>query len=251
MILLKNVSKSFNDQIIIKDISARFERGKTNLVIGRSGSGKTVLLKTILGLHQADQGEIYYEGTEFTSLDRKKKKNIRKKTGMLFQGGALFDSATVLENVMYPLDMFTAMPYAEKKEKAENCLDRVNLKNVNDALPSELSGGMKKRVGIARAIALSPSFLFCDEPNSGLDPQTAILIDALIRDITKEFNTTTIINTHDMNSVMEMGEQIYFINHGGISWKGTRDDILESTNKDLNDFIFASGFAKKLKESLQ
>lgn len=248
MIDVKNVYKKFYNEEVLHDVSALFERGKTNLIIGRSGSGKTVLLKAIVGLFEADSGEIRYDGVDFIKLNNKGKKQIRKEIGMMFQGGALFDSYSVLENVMYPLDMFTNEPYSKKRERAIFCLERVNLKNTDHLYPAELSGGMKKRVAIARAIAMNPKYLFCDEPNSGLDPQTSILIDNLIWDITKEFNMTTIINSHDMNSVMEIGENVVFLYNGRKWWEGSNKEILESNNKELNDFIFASRFLNKLRE---
>jgi phospholipid/cholesterol/gamma-HCH transport system ATP-binding protein len=219
----------------------------TNLVIGKSGSGKTVLLKSIVGLHEVDEGEILYDNRDFNKMNFKEKKEIRKEIGMLFQGGALFDSLTVEENVRYPLDMFTDQSYEEKRERVNFCLKRVNIENSNHQYPSELSGGMRKRVGIARAISLKPQYLFCDEPNSGLDPQTAILIDALIKEITVEYNTTTIVNTHDMNSVMEIGDKVVFIYEGIKCWEGSKDDVLTAENEYLNDFVFANNLAKQIK----
>lgn len=247
MIEVRNVSKSFGESLVLDDISVTFDKGKTNLVIGKSGSGKTVLLKSIVGLHDVDEGEILYDGRIFNKLPFIEKKGIRKEIGMLFQGAALFDSYTVEENVMYPLHMFTNQSYEERLERVNFCLKRVKMENSNPLYPSELSGGMKKRVGIARAIALNPRYLFCDEPNSGLDPQTAIVIDSLIREITYEYNITTIVNTHDMNSVMEIGDKVMFIFQGIKCWEGTKNDILQSENKYLNDFIFASNLAKKIK----
>lgn len=247
MIRLKNIYKSFNDQYVLKDISVNFDKGKTNLIIGRSGSGKTVLLKAIVGLHNINSGEIWYNDILFNNLDHTKKGDIRQKIGMLFQGSALFDTMTVEENVMFPLDMFTNKSYEEKKDRANACLARVNITNCNKLQPSELSGGMMKRVAIARAIVLNPDYLFCDEPNSGLDPKTAILIDNLIKDITEEFNITTIVNTHDMNSVMEIGEKVIFISEGALLWEGTREEVLDSDCSPLNDFIFATSLFKKLK----
>jgi len=235
--------------MILKDISASFEPGKTNLVIGKSGSGKTVFLKCIVGLHDIDNGEIWYGDVLFSRLDFRKKKEIRKEMGMLFQGSALFDSMTVEENVMFPLDMFTEKSREEKLDRVNFCLNRVDIVNSNQLFPSELSGGMKKRVAIARAIALNPRYLFCDEPNSGLDPKTAIVIDALIKELTKEYNITTIVNTHDMNSVMEIGEKIIFIDEGEKCWEGNNLEILESDNVKLNDFVFANSLARKLKEA--
>ncbi len=250
MIELRHVCKSFNDSVILKDISVIFHTGKTNLVIGASGSGKTVLLKSIIGLHDINSGEILYDDREFTSLNFKQKKEIRKEIGMLFQGSALFDSSTVEENVRFPLDLFTEMTPAEKLDRTNFCLQRVNIINKNHLYPAELSGGMKKRVAIARAIALNPRYLFCDEPNSGLDPQTAILIDNLISEITQEFNMTTVVNTHDMNSVMEIGDKVMFIYNGEKAWEGTKEEILKSDNVHLNEFVFATNLTKRIKESL-
>lgn len=247
MIEVKNISKSFSDVAVLKDISVTFEQGKTNLIIGQSGSGKTVLLKVIVGLHDIDEGEILYGDVVFNKLNFRDKKEIRKQMGMLFQGSALFDSATVEENVIYPLDMFTKMGQEEKRERANFCLNRVNIHNANHLYPSEISGGMKKRVGIARAIALNPKYLFCDEPNSGLDPKTAIVIDNLIKEITEEFNTTTIVNTHDMNSVMEIGAKVVFIYEGEKCWEGTNQDVLNSDNEKLNEFVFANNLAKQVR----
>ena len=248
MIEVKNISKSFNKVAVLKDISVTFQQGQTNLIIGQSGSGKTVLLKAIVGLHDIDEGEILYGDIVFNKLNFKDKKEIRKDIGMLFQGSALFDSATVEENVIYPLDMFTKMNQEEKRERANFCLNRVDIHNANHLYPSEISGGMKKRVGIARAIALNPKFLFCDEPNSGLDPKTAIVIDDLIKEITEEFNTTTIVNTHDMNSVMEIGAKVVFIHEGEKCWEGTNQDILHSDNEILNAFVYANNLAKQVRD---
>ncbi|SFE03608.1 ABC transporter ATP-binding protein [Thermophagus xiamenensis] len=248
MIEVKNVYKSFDGVEVLKNVSARFEPGKVNLIIGRSGSGKTVLLKSIVGLHEVDKGEIIYDGRSFTNMSEKDRKQIRKEIGMLFQGSALFDSKTVEENVRFPLDVFSDLSVAEKKERTNFCLKRVNLENANNLYPSELSGGMQKRVAIARAISLNPKYLFCDEPNSGLDPKTAIVIDELIYEITKEYNMTTIINTHDMNSVMGIGEKIIFISEGQKVWEGSNNEILISDNKQLNDFIYASKFLKQVRE---
>lgn len=247
MIRVQNISKSFPDRVVLKNISAMFESGKTNLIIGQSGSGKTVLMKSIVGLHDVDEGEIYYGDIFFNRLNFKEKKALRQEVGMLFQGAALFDSATVEENVMYPLDMFTNMTADEKRERANFCLHRVNMDNTNNLFPSELSGGMKKRVAIARAIALNPKYLFCDEPNSGLDPKTSILIDNLIKEITEEYGITTIVNTHDMNSVMGIGDNIIFIYQGEKWWEGSKEEILHSDNKELNDFVFASELAKQIR----
>ncbi len=248
MIRVNQIFKSFNGTTVLDDISLEFERGRTNLIIGASGSGKTVLMKCIVGLYDIDEGEIWYGDRLFNKLSFKKKKEIRKEMGMLFQGAALFDFFTAEENVMYPLDMFTSQSYEEKRERANFCLKRVNLVNANKLYPSELSGGMKKRVAIARAISLNPRYLFCDEPNSGLDPRTAILIDNLIREITEEYKMTTLVNTHDMNSVMEIGYKVVFIYKGMKCWEGSKDEILDTDNSYLREFIFASNLAKKLHE---
>lgn len=247
MISVNHINKSFNNHAVLKDISATFEQGKTNLIIGQSGSGKTVLLKCIVGLFDVDEGDIYYEDVHFNKIGFHEKKEIRKKIGMLFQGGALFDSSTVEENVMFPLDMFTNMTFEEKLERVNSCLKRVNIINFNHLFPAEISGGMQKRVAIARAIALNPKFLFCDEPNSGLDPKTSILIDELIKEITEEYNITTIVNTHDMNSVMGIGDKIIFIYEGQKWWEGTKEDVLHSDNKEFNSFVFASALTRKIK----
>lgn len=249
MIRAENITKSFDGREVIKDISAVFEPGQTNLIIGKSGSGKTVFLKCLVGLLEVDEGKIFYNDVLFTGLDFRARKEIRKDMGMLFQGSALFDSMTVEENVRFPLDMFTDMSYEEKLERVNFCLDRVHIINSNHLLPAELSGGMKKRVAIARAIVLKPRFLFCDEPNSGLDPKTSIVIDELIREITVELNMTTIVNTHDMNSVMENGEKIIFIEEGEKCWEGNKNEILKSDCKLLNEFVFANALARQLKES--
>jgi len=246
MITVKNLYKSFNGKEVLSDISVTFEPGKTNLIIGQSGSGKTVLLKSIVGLHEIDRGEIWFGDVPFNKLGFREKKEIRKQMGMLFQGSALFDSMTVEQNVRFPLDMFTNMTMKEKIKRVNFCLDRVNIHNANHLYPSELSGGMRKRVAIARAIALNPKYLMCDEPNSGLDPITANLIDALIKEITEEYSMTTIINTHDMNSVMEIGEKIIFISEGIKYWEGSKYEILNSTCEKLNDFVFANSLAKQL-----
>jgi len=247
MIRIKDLYKSFNGRTVLKDVNVTFKPGITNLIIGQSGSGKTVLLKAIVGLHDIDSGEIWYEDLLFNKLHFTEKKEIRKKMGMLFQGSALFDSLTVEQNVRFPLDMFTEQLMEEKTERVNFCLKRVNILNSNDLYPSELSGGMKKRVAIARAISLNPKYLFCDEPNSGLDPITAILIDELIKEITEEYDITTIVNTHDMNSVMEIGEKIVFISEGVIYWEGNKSEILNSDNERLNDFVFANALAKQLR----
>ncbi len=248
MINVKNITKKFSENIVLDDVSVRFEKGKTNLVIGQSGSGKTVLLKSIVGLISIDEGEIWYDNRLFTALTFREKKEIRKEMGMLFQGSALFDSSTVEQNVMFPLDMFTSQSHKEKLKRVDFCLDRVNIKGANKLLPAELSGGMKKRVAIARAIALNPKYLFCDEPNSGLDPKTAILIDNLIKEITEDFNITTIVNTHDMNSVIEIGDKVVFIYEGQKLWEGTNKEIMNTRSKELNDFVFATSLAKQLKK---
>ena len=247
MITVKDLNKSFNGKSVLTDISVIFETGKTNLIIGMSGSGKTVLLKAIVGLHEVDSGEIWYENILFNKLDFAGKKKIRSEIGMLFQGSALFDSLTVEQNVRFPLDMFTDKNHEEKNDRVNFCLNRVNIINANKLFPSELSGGMKKRVAIARAISLNPKYLFCDEPNSGLDPITAILIDDLIKELTEEYSMTTIVNTHDMNSVMEIGEKIIFISDGLKCWEGNKNEILNSDCGSLNDFVFANALAKKLR----
>ena len=247
MITVKNLDKSFNGRSVLSDISVTFEAGKTNLIIGRSGSGKTVLLKSIVGLLEIDRGEIWFEDVLFNKLDFNDKKTIRSEIGMLFQGSALFDSLTVEQNVRFPLDMFTDQSNEEKLARVNFCLHRVNILNSNRLFPAELSGGMKKRVAIARAIALNPKYLFCDEPNSGLDPLTAILIDVLIKELTEEYSMTTIINTHDMNSVIQIGEKIIFISDGVKKWEGNKNEILSSDCESLNDFVFANALAKKLR----
>jgi len=249
MIEVVNVNKTFGEKHVLKDINATFDEGKVNMIIGRSGSGKTVLLKNIVGLVTPETGEIYFNGREFVNVDEKKKREIRKEMGMVFQGSALFTSNNVEENVMLPLDLFTNMTKAEKQKRVDFCLDRVGIKNANHAYPSEISGGMQKRVAIARAISLNPKYLFCDEPNSGLDPQTSILIDQLIKEITVEYNITTIVNTHDMNSIMEIGDNICFIYLGNKWWQGTKDDIFTTDNVELNDFVFASNLYKKIKKA--
>ena len=249
MIEIKEISKSFNGRQILKGVSTTFETGHVNLVIGGRGSGKTVLMKSMVGLVEIDGGEIWYDEKIFSNLERKERKPFRQEIGMVFQGGALFDSLNVEKNVMFPLNMFTKMSLEEKRERVHFCLKRVNLVNVEKLTPSELSGGMKKRVAIARAIAPSPKYLFCDEPNSGLDPQTSIVIDNLIKEITEEFNITTIVNTHDMNSVLEIGDKILYVHKGEKWWEGTIEDILKTDNKELNDFIFASKLAKNIKKT--
>lgn len=248
MIELKNIRKSFGEKEILKDVSATMEAGKTNLIIGASGSGKTVLMKCMVGLMPVDSGQVLYNGEDFTAMDDKEKKPIRQAIGMLFQGSALFDSMTVEQNVMFPLDMFSGMSYKEKRKRMQECLDRVELKDANKKFPAEISGGMKKRVGIARAIVLNPKYLFVDEPNSGLDPQTSLVIDKLIKDITVDYNITTVVNTHDMNTVMESGDHIIYMHQGQKQWEGSNEDIIFSEDKLLNDFIFASEFFQDIKE---
>ena len=250
MIKCEHIFKSFEGREVLKDISVEFETGKTNLIIGRSGSGKTVLLKTLVGLHEPDSGVIFYDDVRFSELGFTERKAIRRDIGMIFQGGALLDSSTVVENVKLPLDLFTDQSESEKLERVRFCLNRVRLENAEHLYPSELSGGMIKRVAIARAIVMNPKYLFCDEPNSGLDPQTSVVIDNLIHDITREYNITTIINTHDMNSVMEIGEKIVYIHEGSKWWEGSNDNILQSENRELNDFVFASAMAKRAKGSI-
>ena len=248
MIEIKKLYKSFEDKEVLHDINATFENGKTNLIIGQSGSGKTVLMKNIVGLLNPTKGKILYDGRNFVAMSKQEKVMLRREMGMIFQSAALFDSLSVLENVMFPLDMFSSMNLRERQKRAMDCLDRVNLKDAGSKFPGELSGGMQKRVAIARAISLNPKYLFCDEPNSGLDPKTSLVIDELLHSITQEFQTTTIINTHDMNSVMGIGENIIFIYKGTAAWTGNKDQIMTSTNKKLNDFIFASDLFKKVKE---
>ena len=250
MIEIKNIDKSFADTKILKDLSFVFDKGLTNLVIGQSGSGKTVLLKCLLGLYKPDNGTILFNGMDIVNMTHKKLKKLRRDIGMVFQGGALFDSMNVEENVLFPLQMFSDMAPQEMLDRVNFCLTRVNLHNVNHLYPSEISGGMKKRVSIARAIVLNPKYLFCDEPNSGLDPYTAILIDNLLQELTQEYQMTTVINTHDMNSVMEIGDQILFIKDGYNQWCGTKDDIIHCANKDLNDFFFSSKLYKTIKTSI-
>lgn len=249
MIRTENLYKSFGDTEVLKGISTEFYPGKTNLIIGRSGAGKTVLLKCLVGLIPPSSGAIFYDDTKFSELDKKQVKEMRKNVGMLFQGSALFDSMTVEENIRFPLDMFTNMTRKEKKQQVNRTLERVELEGVNDLFPSETSGGMQKRVGIARAIVMNPKFLFCDEPNSGLDPKTAILIDELILDITREHNMTTVINTHDMNSVMEIGDNIMLLHQGKLVWHGNKAEVLNSDNEILQNFIFASPFLKRLRKN--
>lgn len=248
MIEVKHLTKSFDGKEVLHDISARFDSGKTNLIIGQSGSGKTVLMKCIVGLVRPEEGEILYDGRDFLKMSGKQVKKLRQEIGMLFQGSALFDSETVLGNVMFPLTMFSDMSREEMLDRAHFCLDRVNLQGAEDKFPSEISGGMQKRVAIARAIALNPKYLFCDEPNSGLDPKTSILIDELLHDITHEYNITTIINTHDMNSVLGIGENIVFINKGYREWVGDKKRIFTTTSEALNDFVFATRLFHEVKD---
>lgn len=248
MIELKHIKKGFGDRVVLNDVNAVMETGKCNLIIGASGSGKTVLMKCMVGLLQPDDGEICYNGKDFLNMEADDKKEIRKQIGMLFQGSALFDSLTVEENIMFPLNMFTKDTTTQKLKRVNEVLDRVNLKDANKKFPAELSGGMKKRVGIARAIVLNPKFLFCDEPNSGLDPQTSLVIDKLIKEITMEYNITTIVNTHDMNSVMEIGDHIIYMYQGYKEWEGTNKEIIFSKNELLNKFIFASDFLQDAKD---
>jgi len=248
MIEVKNLYKKFEDTYVLNDVSLKFEKGKCNMIIGRSGSGKTVLLKSIVGLLEVDQGEVWYDAECFSRLQGGKKQHIRKQMGMLFQGAALFDSLTVEENVMFPLDMLGSQSKAEKLERVNTCLDRVRVSESNKLYPAELSGGMKKRVAIARAIALNPRYLFCDEPNSGLDPETSIVIDKLIQEITEEFQITTIINSHDMNSVLEIGDQVAYIYQGCLCWQGSGQEVLHTDNEALNNFVFATTMARKIKE---
>jgi phospholipid/cholesterol/gamma-HCH transport system ATP-binding protein len=248
MIRAENIKKTFGQQEVLKGISTTFHSGKTNLIIGRSGAGKTVLLKTLVGLVVPTEGAVWYDDVDFTKLNKEQTRQIRMKVGMLFQGSALFDSMTVEQNVRFPLDMFTSLTKKEKDDRVNNCLERVGLAGANVKFPSEVSGGMQKRVGIARAIVLNPKYLFCDEPNSGLDPKTSMVIDELIRSITIENNITTIINTHDMNSVMEIGDNITFIHQGRLEWQGNKDDVLESPNQELQTFIFASPFLQRLRD---
>lgn len=248
MIRVEGLQKSFGEVEVLKGIDFTFETGKNNLIIGKSGAGKTVLLKNLVGLFAPTKGEIYYNDLKFSSLDRKQIQELRMQMGMLFQGNALFDSMTVEENIRFPLDMFSTKTMKEKQDRVNYCLERVNLEGSNHKYPSEISGGMQKRVGIARAIVLNPKYLFCDEPNSGLDPKTAITIDELISDITKEFNITTVINTHDMNSVMEIGENICLLEKGKLAWQGSNQEVLSNGNDILHDFIFASPFLKRLKD---
>ena len=249
MIEVKNLTKSFEDKTVLDNINARFETGKTNLIIGQSGAGKTVLMKNLVGLLSPTTGEVLYDGRDFVTMTKKDQVMMRREMGMIFQGSALFDSLSVLENVQFPLDMFSNMNYNERVRRAQECLDRVNLLDAQHKFPDEISGGMQKRVAIARAIVLNPKYLFCDEPNSGLDPKTSLVIDELLSGITKEYGITTIINTHDMNSVMGIGENIIFIYKGHKEWQGTKDQVMESDNKRFNDFVFASDLFRKVKKA--
>lgn len=249
MIEVKNLYKSFGEKEVLQNINTTFENGKINLIIGQSGSGKTVLVKNIVGLLAPDRGQVLYDGRDFVSMSRREQVVMRREMGMVFQNSALFDSLSVLENVMFPLDMFSTKNYRERVKRAQECLERVNLLDAQDKAPGELSGGMQKRVAIARAIVLNPKYLFCDEPNSGLDPKTSLVIDELLSSITTEFNITTIINTHDMNSVMEIGDHITFIYKGKVEWMGNKADVVNSDNKRLNDLVFASDLFKKVKQA--
>ncbi|MCB9309906.1 MAG: ATP-binding cassette domain-containing protein [Lewinellaceae bacterium] len=246
MIRVENIHKTFGEQVVLDGIDIEFDAGKTNLVIGRSGSGKTVLLKILVGLLRPEEGSVWYEDIDLVRIDKDSLKKLRMQVGMLFQGNALFDSMTIEQNIRFPMDMFTKMGLKEKKMRVDYCLDRVSLAGINNKFPGEISGGMQKRVGIARAIVLNPKYLFCDEPNSGLDPQTSITIDKLIHDVTKEYNMTTVVNTHDMNSVMEIGEKIFLLEHGRLAWAGSKDKVLSDDNEHLHNFIFASPFLQKL-----
>jgi phospholipid/cholesterol/gamma-HCH transport system ATP-binding protein len=248
MIEIKNIKKGFNNNTVISDVSAVFQTGKCNLIIGSSGSGKTVLMKCLVGLFEPDEGHIAYDGNDFSLMNVNERKELRRQIGMLFQGSALFDSKTVEQNVMFPLDMFSKLTYKEKQKRVNEVLDRVNLNEAQKKYPAEISGGMKKRVGIARAIVLNPKYLFCDEPNSGLDPQTSLVIDKLIQELTLEYNITTVINTHDMNSVMEIGDHIIYMYQGFKEWEGNKTEIIFSKNEKLNEFIFASDFLKDAKD---
>ena len=249
MIEIKHLTKSFGDKTVLLDINTTFETGKTNLIIGQSGSGKTVLMKNIIGLLTPTSGEVLFDGRDTVTMSKKAKVELRREMGMVFQGSALFDSLTVLENVRFPLDMFSSINSRERDKRAQECLERVNLLDAQNKYPAEISGGMQKRVAIARAIVLNPKYLFCDEPNSGLDPKTSLVIDELLSGITKEYGITTIINTHDMNSVMGIGENIIFIYKGHKEWQGTKDEVIDSTNEQLNDLVFASDLFRKVKEA--
>lgn len=249
MIEVQHLYKSFEDKEVLKDINAIFENGKTNLIIGQSGSGKTVLIKNLVGLFAPTSGKVLYDGRDFGAMNKHERVAMRREMGMIFQNAALFDSLSVLDNVMFPLDMFSNLSYKDRLKRAKECLDRVNLVDAGNKFPGEISGGMQKRVAIARAIVLNPKYLFCDEPNSGLDPRTSLVIDGLLSDITKEFNITTIINTHDMNSVMEIGDNIVFIYKGRKEWQGNKTEVMSSTNTHLNDLVFASDLFRKVKQA--
>lgn len=248
MLEVKNLVKNFSDKEVLKGISNTFEKGKCNLIIGQSGSGKTVFLKCMLGIFEPTSGDILYDGRSFVGLQKKQKKLIRREIGMVFQGGALFDSMNIEENILFPLRMFSELSPKDQLKRVNFCLDRVNLSGVNKKIPAEISGGMQKRVAIARAIALNPKYLFCDEPNSGLDPQTAILIDDLLKEITEEYQMTTLINTHDMNSVMQIGDNIIYLKNGHLSWKGNKDNLINDMNKDLEEFVFSSQLFRKIRD---
>lgn len=247
MIKVNDLHKRFGDTLVIKGISAEFEKGQCNLIIGQSGSGKTVFLKSLVGLHEIDQGEIYYDDRRLSTLSRSERKDLRTDMGMVFQGNALFDSMTIEENVSFALNMFSDMSLSEKRDRANFCLERVNLRNVNHQFPAELSGGMQKRVALARAISMNPKYLFCDEPNSGLDPKTAVVIDRLIQEITTEYEITTVINTHDMNSVLEIGDTVLFIDKGKAAWQGASEDILNTEQEEIVDFLYSSEIFRRLR----
>lgn len=251
MIEVRNIDKSFGDNHVLHDISATFKKGQVNLIIGQSGQGKSVLTKCIVGLHEPDNGHVIYGGEDFTEMDRKQRVHVRKEIGMLFQGSALFDSMTVEQNIMFPLTMFTKMTRKEKLDRVNFCLERVNLEGRNTLFPSECSGGMQKRIAIARAISMNPKYLFCDEPNSGLDPKTAIVIDNLIKEITYEYDITTVVITHDMNSVIEIGDSILFIHNGRNWWEGDRKSIITTDNQEILDFVYASDFMKEIRVAMQ
>jgi phospholipid/cholesterol/gamma-HCH transport system ATP-binding protein len=250
MITVNHISKSFGDHLVLDDVSAVFTEGQVNLVIGASGQGKSVMAKCMVGLHEVDKGSIIFDGRDFSAMNRKQRIEIRKEIGMLFQASALFDSMTVEENVIFPMRMFTDFSESEMRDRANFCLNRVNIINKNKLLPAETSGGMQKRIAIARAISMNPKYLFCDEPNSGLDPQTSIVIDNLIKEITYEYKMTTVVITHDMNSVMEIGDHIVFINQGKVGWQGTNKEIIKTNNQEVVDFVYASSFMKNLREKL-
>lgn len=250
MIEVKDLKKDFDGEMILKGINTTFEKGKTNLIIGQSGSGKTVFLKCLLGLFRPSEGTILYDGQAYSSLSQENQRELREQMGMVFQGSALFDSMSVEENISFPLRMFTKMGRSERRDRANEVIKRVNLTDANNKLPSEISGGMQKRVAIARAIVNKPKYLFCDEPNSGLDPKTATLIDNLIQEITREYEITTVINTHDMNSVMEIGEKIVFLQKGKLAWEGTKDEIFKTDDKDVTDFVYSSNLFKEVRSAL-